>query len=69
MIEVGGVPKSDREDCREIIYKICKLASVDINKSKIKIAHRIKKGDITVKFKHRISHDLVYNNKLKMKKK
>ena len=30
MIEVSEVPKSDREDCWEIIYKICELLSVDI---------------------------------------
>ena len=34
MIEVSGVPKSDREDCREIIYKICELVSVDIKNQK-----------------------------------
>ena len=33
------------------------------------MAHRIKNGDIIVKFKDRISHDLVYNNKLKLEKK
>ena len=37
MIEVNGVPKSDREDCREIIYKICELVSADIKKSKTEI--------------------------------
>ena len=69
MIEVSGVPKSDREDCNEIIYKICELAPVDIKKSKIEIAHRIKYGDIIVKFKDRKSNDLVSNNKLKLKEK
>ena len=35
----------------------------------MKIAHRIKNGDIIVKFKDRISCDLVYNNKSKLKEK
>ena len=61
MIEVSEVPKSDREDCREIIYKICELVSIDIKKSKIEIAHRIKNGDIIVKFKDRISRDYNIN--------
>ena len=33
------------------------------------MAHRIKNGDIIVKFKDRISYDLVYNNELKLEKK
>ena len=37
MIEVNGVPKSDRRDCREIIYKTCELVSVDIKKTKTEI--------------------------------
>ena len=61
MIEVSEVPKSDREECREIIYKICELVSIDIKKSKIEIAHRIKNGDIIVKFKDRISRDYNIN--------
>ena len=61
MIEVSEVPKSDREDCREIIYKICELVSIDTKKSKIEIAHRIKNGDIIVKFKDRISRDYNIN--------
>ena len=41
MIEVDGVPKSDRGDCREIIYKICELVSVDIKKSKTEIVSHL----------------------------
>ena len=33
MIDVIGVRQSDREDCREIIYKICEFSSVNIKKS------------------------------------
>ena len=51
----------------KLFNKTCELVSVDIKKSKIEIAHRIKNGDIIVKFKGRISRDLVYNNKLKLK--
>ena len=67
--KVSGVPKSDREDCWAIIYKICELEFVDIKKSKTEIAHRIKNGDIIVKFKDRMTRDLIYNNKLKLKEK
>ena len=69
MIEVSGIPKSHREDGREIIYKICELPSVDIKKSKIEIPHTFKNGDIIVKFKDKISHELVYNNQSKLKEK
>ena len=41
MIEVSGVPKLDREDCREIIYKYVNLY-LRHKEIKIEIAHRIK---------------------------
>ena len=43
--------------------------TVDINKSKMEMAHGIKNIDIIVKFKDKISRDLVYNNKIKLKEK
>ena len=46
-----------------------KYVTVDIKKSKMEMAHRIKNIDIIVKFKDKILHDLVYNNKVKLKEK
>ena len=67
MIEVNGVPKSDRRDCREIIYKTCELVSVDIKKTKTEIViHLI--SNLMWCFKYHMN-DLVYNNKWKLKEK
>ena len=64
-----GIPREDGENCIDIIYKICKLTSTNIKKSKIKIAHILKNGAIIVKFKDRPAGDLLYSNKLKLKDK
>ena len=54
MIELNWIPWSDKPNCQEIIYKTCELApSANIKKTKTKIAHWIKNGDIIVKFKDR----------------
>ena len=50
MIEISGIPHEQNEDCIELAHQVCKIAAVDIEKKKIKIAHRIKNGDIMVKF-------------------
>lgn len=52
MVEVNGILKSNREDCRKIIYKICEVLFIDIKNSKIETPHRIKKEDIIAKFKN-----------------
>lgn len=44
MIQVTGIPDEGDENCIEIIYKICKLTSTNLKKSKIEIAHRMKNG-------------------------
>ena len=43
--------------------------NVNIKKSKIEIAHRIKNGDIIVKFKDRPSRDYLYANRNNLKDK
>ena len=50
MIEISGIPDEQNEDCIELAHQVCKLAAVDIKQKKIEIAHRIKNGDIIVKF-------------------
>ena len=46
MIQVTGIPDEGDENCIEIIYKIYKLTSTNLKKSKIEIAHRMKNGVI-----------------------
>ena len=43
MIKISGIPHEQNEDCIE-------LAAVGIKKKKIEIAHKIKNGDIIIKF-------------------
>ena len=59
-------PSSDRdecalaEDCIDLAHQVCKLAAVDIKKKKVEIAHRMKNGDIIVKFTDRPTGDELY---------
>ena len=57
MIEISGIPDEHNEDCIELAHPVCKLAAVDIKKKKIEIAHRIKNGDIIVKFTDQPTQD------------
>ena len=54
MIEVSGIPSKDNENCVNIIKNIWNLIDLNIENS-IEIAHRIKSGDIIVKFRDRPS--------------
>ena len=51
MTEVNEISTSDKQDCQEIIYKICELASADIKNTKTEITYRIKNRDNILKFK------------------
>ena len=50
IIEISGIPHEQNEACIDTAHQLCKLVAVDIKKKKIEIAHRIKNGDMTVKF-------------------
>ena len=40
MTELNWIPRSDRPNCQQIIYKTCELAaSANIKKTKTEIAH------------------------------
>ena len=69
MIEISSIPHEQNEDCIELAHQVCKLATVDIKKKKIEIAHRIKNGDIIVKFTDRPARDQLYANRLNLKSK
>ena len=57
MIKISGTPHEQNENCIDLAHQVCKLAAVDIKKKKIEIDHRIKNGDIIVKFTDRTTHD------------
>ena len=67
MIEISGISHEQNEDCIELAHQVRKLAAVDIKKKKIEIAHRIKNGDIIVKFTDRLTRDQPYANRVKLK--
>ena len=69
MIKISGIPHEQNEDCIELAHQVCKLAAVDIKKEKIEIAHRIKNGDIIVKFTDRPTCDQLYANRVNLKNK
>ena len=69
MIEISGIPHEQNEHFIELAHQVCKLAAVDIEKKKIKIAHRIKNGDIIVKFTDRPTRDQLYANRVNLKNK
>ena len=51
LTEVTGISTSDKQDCQEIIYETCELASADIKNTKTEMAYRIKNRDNILKFK------------------
>ena len=67
MLVGTGIPHKDAESCIYIIYKICELASTNIKKSKIEIAHRMKNDAIIIKIKDRPGRDLLQSRKLKLR--
>ena len=69
MIEISGIPQKSDENCIELAYKVCELANANIKNTKIEIAHRIKNGDIIVKFKDRPSRDCLYSSRINLKDK
>ena len=52
-----------------LVHKLCDITDSNIKVTKIEVAHRIKNGDIIVKFKDRPSRDTLYNNKFNLKNK
>ena len=66
MIEVSGIPIKEDENCIDIISRLCNLIGLNIDNS-IEIAHRIKNGDIIVKFRDRPSRDRMFRGKDKLK--
>ena len=66
MIEVSGIPSEDSENCVNIIKNICNLIDLNVENS-IEIAHRIKNGDIIVKFRDRPSRNTLFRCKDKLK--
>ena len=66
---LSGIPHEQNEDCIKLAHQVCKLAAVDIKKEKIEIGHRIKNGDIIVKFTDRPTRDQLYANRVNLKNK
>ena len=69
MLEISRIPVAQDENCTNIVYKLCQITSTDIKRSKIKVSHRTKNGDIIVKFKYRQSCDALFANKYNLKEK
>ena len=65
MIEVSGIPVKKNENCIDIIKRLGSLG-LNVNNS-IEIAHRLKNGDIIVKFRDRPSRDSLFRAKDKLK--
>ena len=68
MLEISGITQKTDENCINLVHKVCELASVDIKKKKIEIAHCIKNGDIIVKFTDCPTRDQLHAKKLIQKK-
>ena len=66
MIEVSGIPVKENENCTDIIKRLGSLIGLNVHNS-IEIAHRIKNGDIIVKFRDRPSRDTLFRAKDKLK--
>ena len=66
MIEVSGIPVKENENCIDIIKRLGSLIGLNVNNS-IETAHRIKNGDIIVKFRDRPSRDSLFRAKDKLK--
>ena len=66
MIEVSGISVKENENCIDIIKRLGSLIGLNVNNS-IEIAHRIKNGDIIVKFRDRPSRDSLFRAKDKLK--
>ena len=69
MIEISCIPYEQNEDCIDLAHQVCKLVAVDITKKKIEIAHKIKNGEIIVKFTDRPTRDQLYANRVNLKNK
>lgn len=69
MLEISGIPQNSNENCVMLVHKLCDITDSNIKVTKIEVAHRIKNGDIIVKFKDRPSRDTLYNNKYNLKNK
>ena len=69
MTKISGTPHEQNEDSIDLAHQVCKLAAVDNKKKKIEIAHRIKNGDIIVKFTDRPTCDQLYANRVNLKNK
>ena len=69
MIEISCIPHEQNEDCIDLAHQVCKLVAVDIMKKKIEIAHKIKNGEIIVKFNDRPTRDQLYANRVNLKNK
>ena len=65
MSEVSGIPVKENENCIDIIKRLGSLIGLNVNNS-IEIAHRIKNGDIIVKFRDRPSRDSLFRAKDKL---
>ena len=50
IIEISSIPHEQNKDWIDLVNQVCKLVVVDIKKKKIEIAHRIKNGDMILKF-------------------
>ena len=69
MIEMSGIPHEQNEDCIDLAHQVCKLTAVDIKKKTIKIAHRMKNGNIIVKFADRPTRDQLHANQVNLENK
>ena len=55
MLKVSGIPQNSNENCVMLVHKLCGITDSNIKVTKIEAIHRIKNGDIIVKFKDRPS--------------
>ncbi len=70
LIEVNDIPRTDAEDCEEIILKLGEALAIDISREEIKACHRISRREdaaIICEFKSRKKRDEFMFKKYKLK--
>ena len=67
MLEFGGIPVADKEDCISIVCSISKIMGIRCTPDDVDIAHRLKKNSIIAVFSRRSVRDSVFFAKKSLK--
>ena len=69
MVEINNVPRKDKEDSKDIAYKLIDLMELNLTKETIDVAHRLSDradSPIIVKFTTRTARDIFYQGRAKL---